>query len=56
MNSGTISQGSKIFLLTDEFISIGSRNGGSMQINSGISTMRYYPRKLSASEIQALTS
>lgn len=56
MNSGTISQGSKIFLLTDEFISIGSRNGGSMQINSGISTMRYYLRKLSASEMQALTS
>jgi hypothetical protein len=56
LNGGSVVQGSKLFLFSDDFISIGSMNSGQSALNNGISTLRYYTRKLSASEIQALTS
>jgi hypothetical protein len=56
LNGGSVVQESKLFLFSDDFISIGLMNSGQLALNSGISTLRYYTRKLSASEIQALTS
>jgi hypothetical protein len=58
LNGGSVAQGSKLFLFYDDSISIGSMNykPKRIELNSGISTLRYYTRKLSASEIQALTS
>lgn len=58
LNGGSVAKGSKLFLFYDDSISIGSMNykPKRIELNSGISTLRYYTRKLSESEIQALTS